>query len=301
MPSSARLPTPTTPVTTGWSPALLLPLATVLIWSLNTIVTKSAAAVIEPASIALYRWVLAFIVLTPFVLRGVWRERAIIAANLHKLALLGGLGMAAYQGIAYQAAKTTTAINMGVIISVMPLMAVLLANWFSGEGLKMRRVAGALVSLAGVIVLIAHGDLQVLIANGLHIGDGLMLAAVFANALYGVLLKRWAIPLATWDQLYVQIFFGMLATLPFWFASTISPVTAQNAPLILFAGVFASLLAPMLWIAGIRRLGAAQASLFINLLPVIVALLAWGLLGEELHGFHVIGGTIALIGVAIAL
>jgi drug/metabolite transporter (DMT)-like permease len=71
--------------------------------------------------------------------------------------------------------------------------------------------------------------------------------------------------------------------------------------LILYAATAASLLAPVFWIAGVKRLGAARATLFLNLLPPIVAGLAWGLIGEEIHGFHLVGGAVALLGVAIAL
>lgn len=281
--------------------ALLFPFATILLWSANTIVTKSAATVIEPASIALYRWALAFLVLTPFVGKGVWSARAIIAGHWPKLALLGVLGMASYQGLAYEAAKTTSAINMGIIIALMPLMTVLLANSLSGERLTARRVLAALISLAGLVVLLTRGSPAEIFSHGLHIGDALMLMACFSNALYGVLLRRFAIPLPTWQQLYAQIFFGVLAIAPFWIFGPKSPVTAANAPLILFATVFASLLAPVLWIEGVRRLGAARATLFINLLPPVVALMAWTLLGEQLYSYHVIGGLVALAGVALGL
>jgi drug/metabolite transporter (DMT)-like permease len=109
------------------------------------------------------------------------------------------------------------------------------------------------------------------------------------------------LPLTSWQQLYVQIGFGTLFILPFWVSSPISPPTAANLPLIFYAAIAASLLAPVCWIAGIRRLGAARATLFLNLLPPIVALLAWGVLGEEVHFFHLVGGAVALVGVAIAL
>src|SRR4051794_13746727 len=58
----------------------LLPLLAVCIWSGNTIVTKAASTAIEPAAIAFYRWVLAVLVMTPFLGRAAWRQRAAIAA-----------------------------------------------------------------------------------------------------------------------------------------------------------------------------------------------------------------------------
>ena len=274
----------------------LFPLLAVCIWTGNTLVTKSAATAIAPAAIAFYRWVLAGAILTPFVARAVWRKRAVVARHWPKLALLGALGMATYQGLAYEAARTTTAINMGVIVATMPLMSALLAALAVRERPTRATIGGALLSLAGVVVLAAQGAPARLLHGGLHPGDALMVVAVASNAVYGVLLKRWALPLSTWEQLYVQIGFGVLCLAPFWWCAPAAPVTAAKLPLVLYAGTAASIGAPFCWMNGIKRIGPARASVFMNLLPVLVALGAWGLLGERLHGYHAAGGALVLAG-----
>jgi drug/metabolite transporter (DMT)-like permease len=275
----------------------VFPLLAVLIWTGNTLVTKLASAVIEPAAITLYRWLLAGLVLTPFLLRAVWRQRAIVVAHWNKLAFLGLLGMGMYQGLAYEAAKTTSAINMGVVVALMPLLSALLASFFAGEALTVSRIGGAGLSLAGLVFLSTRGHPGELLHGATHGGDALMLIAVASNALYGVLLKRWAVPLSTWQQLYVQIGFGVLLLLPFWWLAPASPITAQNLPLILYAGIPASIGSPFFWMTGIKRIGPSRASLFMNLLPIFVALAAFTLLGEQLHDYHAVGGLLALAGV----
>jgi drug/metabolite transporter (DMT)-like permease len=273
------------------------PLLAVLVWTGNTLVTKMAAGAIEPAAITLYRWLLAGLVLTPFVARSVWRQRRIVVAHWHQLAFLGLLGMGMYQGLAYEAAKTTSAINMGVVVALMPLMSTLLASLLAGEAIRGARLGGAFLSLAGLVYLSTQGHPSDLLHGAAHVGDAIMLVAVASNALYGVLLKRWAVPLSTWQQLYAQIGFGLLAILPFWWLAPASPVTAQNLPLIMYAGTAASIGAPFFWMSGIKILGPARASLFMNLLPIFVAVAAAGLLGEALHGYHAVGGLLALAGV----
>lgn len=275
----------------------IYPLLAVLIWTGNTLVTKAAATVIDPAAITFYRWLLAGVVLSPFLLCSVWLQRAIVIANWPKLAFLGLLGMGMYQGLAYQAAKSTSAINMGVVVALMPLMSALLASFFAGEKLTASRMGGAILSLLGLLFLSTKGHPSELLEGATHWGDALMLIAVASNALYGVLLKRWAIPLSTWQQLYVQIGFGILLILPFWLLAPSSPITAQNMPLILYAGIPASIGAPFFWMSGIKKLGPARASLFMNLLPIFVALAASTLLGEQLHVYHAVGGLLALAGV----
>ncbi|MEN9658799.1 MAG: hypothetical protein RL571_2264 [Pseudomonadota bacterium] len=287
--------TPAAPVAINFS---FYPLLAILIWTGNTLVTKAAAVVIEPAAIAFYRWLLAGLVLTPFVLRAVWQQRAIVAAHWPKLAFLGCLGMGMYQGLAYEAAKTTSAIHMGVVVALMPLFSTLLASLFAGEALSTSRLGGVGLSLLGLLILCTHGQPATLLHGAVQLGDALMLIAVASNALYGVLLKRWALPLSTWQQLYVQAGFGILMLLPFWWLAPASPITTQNIPLILYAGIPASIGAPFCWMSGIKILGPARASLFMNLLPLFVALAASTLLGEQLYAYHAVGGVLALAGVA---
>lgn len=55
--------------------AYLYPLIAVIIWAGNAVVNKLSAGAIDPAVISLYRWLLALLLLTPFVLKGVIANR----------------------------------------------------------------------------------------------------------------------------------------------------------------------------------------------------------------------------------
>ncbi len=301
MPDSSSLPVSRRASITGTFTASLAPLCAVVIWAGNTIVTKAAAVAIQPASIVFYRWLLAFALLSLFAGKGVWHNRHVVVQHWPKLMVLGVLGMAVYQGLAYQAALTTSAINMGVLVSLAPLMSALLACAIAREAVPVRTLTGALVSLTGLIWLTSRGQPMSLLQQNLRPGDGLMLIAIFANSLYGLLLKRWTLPLSTWQQLHVQVGFGVLVTLPVWLASPISQVTVSNAPLILYAGIAASIGAPFFWMKGVQHLGAPKASLYLNLVPVMVAAVACILLGERMHAYHAIGGALTLMGVAVGL
>ncbi|MBB3611299.1 DMT family transporter [Rhizobium sp. BK602] len=281
--------------------AMLAPLLTVFIWSGNTVVTKAAAGIISPGSISFYRWLLAFLILLPFVGRAAWKNRALLKQHWLQLATLGALGMVIYQSLAYEAAKTTSAVNMGVIIALMPLLSTLLAGMLAGERLTVAGLAGGVISLIGLIYLTSQGQPATLLTGGFHIGDGLMIVAVLSNSLYGVMLKRWAMPIPVWQQLFWQIGFSTILLIPIFLMGDISPITVTNLPLILYAAIPTSLVAPLCWMIGIQKLGAARTSLLINLLPIVVATLAWATLGEDLHAYHAIGGALALIGVAIGL
>ncbi len=97
------------------------PLLAIFIWAGNTVINKLAVGAIFPAEIGFYRWLLAGVLFTPFMLKKVIAHWPQIRPNLGRIFILGVLGMAVYQSLAYFAATLTTATNMGIILSLMPL------------------------------------------------------------------------------------------------------------------------------------------------------------------------------------
>ncbi|KTR50719.1 multidrug DMT transporter [Pantoea ananatis] len=278
----------------------LFPLFAVLIWSVNAIVNKLSASAIEPAAISFYRWLLALLVLTPFVLPGVIRQWQTIRPHLLRLMVLGLLGMALYQSLAYYAAHSVSALFMGIIAALIPLLTVLLSVVILRIAPTVGILAGSLISFCGLIWLVSAGNPDQLLHHGIGAGEAMMLAASASYALYGVMTKRWSIPLPVWQSLYVQIAFGVLLLLPGFLMTPDVALTPHNLPLVAFAGLFASILAPWLWIHGVQKLGASITSIFMNLTPIFTALIAVLFLHEHLHSYHWIGGGLTLTGVLLA-
>lgn len=278
----------------------LLPIAAVLIWSVNVVIARVAVDVISPLSISFYRWFFALLVLTPILLPQVWQQRQTVRQYLPKLAVLGLFGMVIYQGLAYVAAHSTSATNMGIINALIPLITIVVASFLLKDKPSYFAITGGLLSLLGLAVLIGQGNPANILIGNIHHGDGLMLLAVSAYACYGVLLKRWQIPLNTWHSVYVQIFFGALFQLPLVMYAGFSPIGIQNGWIIIFSGLFPSILAPFLWMKAIAALGPNRSSIFMNLLPVFTALIAIFYLGEVWHSYHTLGGLLAVSGVMLA-
>jgi len=279
---------------------MFFPLLAVLIWSINAVVSKLSATAIDPAAISFYRWLLALITLTPFVLPGVIRHWSAIRANWWKLLVLGMLGMVLYQSLAYYAAHSVSALFMGIIVSLIPLLTILISIVLLRVAPTVGIAIGSLLSLGGLIWLVSAGNPGELLQHGIGKGELMMFAATASYALYGVLTKRWAIALPNWQSLYVQILFGVVLLLPNFLMAQDVSLTSQNIPLVLFAGIPASIVAPYLWIHGVMRLGANTASIFMNLAPVFTAIIAVLFLHEHLHSYHLIGGGITLLGVILS-
>lgn len=279
--------------------ALLFPLIAVLIWSINTVISKAAANVIDPAAISFYRWLVAGLVLTPFCIKNIWRERSLIYSNWLKLLLLAFLGMVIFQCIAYYAAFFTSATNMAVINGLVPLISSIISIlFFHGKG-NIKTFFSIILSFAGVVIILCHGDVLSLTQNGINRGDGFMLIAVLSYSLYGILIKRWQFGLTGWSYLYIQILFSIILLIPVALQADSLEVTAKAASFILFAGIGSSLIAAFCWMQGLQRLGVEKTAIFMNLLPLFTAIIAITTLNEPVTSYHIIGGSMIICGVLI--
>ena len=128
----------------------------------------------------------------------------------------------------------------------------------------------------------------------------MMLVAAAVYALYCVLLKRWKMPLSHWVSVYIQGVFATIILLPMLLMSPTYTISAQAWPLVLYAALGSSLLALWLWLVSIHRLGADKTAMFMNLMPVVAAVIAWWILGEKLEMSYYLGGSAVLFGVFIA-
>lgn len=280
--------------------AVLLPLLSVFIWSLNIAVTRYVTEYISPVSISFYRWLVAFIMLTPFMLPQLYKNRALIQQHWKQLAVLAAFGMVLYQGLSYSAAHYTTATNMGIINAFIPVFTILVSVFILKEWPNRFALLGCLISFSGLLLVIAKGHWANLLSLGGHAGDAIMLAAVFFYAFYGVLLKKWQLKIPLFISVYVQIFFALLYHLPFVLYLGLDAINAQNVWSVLYAGMFPSLAAPLLWMLSIQYLGPNQTSVFMNLMPIVTAAIAYCWLAEQWTVYHSIGTALAILGVLLA-
>lgn len=280
--------------------AFLLPLIAVLIWSMNIAVTRYAVDLIEPASISFYRWLIAFIVLTPFMLFKVWAQRALVRRHLGQLAILSAFGMVLYQGLSYTAAHYTTATNMGIVNAFIPVFTIFVSMLILKDIPNRFAIVGSIISFLGLLYILGKGDFTTLLNMGGHSGDLLMVVAVFFYAFYGVFLKKWQLKIPLLISLYVQIGFALLYHIPFLMYFGLDAINARNAPSLLYAGIFPSLLAPLLWMLAVQHIGPNRTSIFMNLMPVFTAIIASLWLAEQWTLFHTIGGMMVLVGIVMA-
>lgn len=145
----------------GPSPYLLLALA-MLFWSGNIVLARAMHAEIPPVAMAFWRWTIAFVVVLPFAWRPLVKHRVVLRRSWGLLLLMGGIGVASYNTLSYIALQTTTATNAVLFNSLIPVLIVPIAWLWLRERIRPVQALGVAVSLAGVVVIVARGDLATL-------------------------------------------------------------------------------------------------------------------------------------------
>jgi drug/metabolite transporter (DMT)-like permease len=286
------------------SRAYLLLVLTTLFWAGNWVIARAIHDMMSPVAMAFWRWLLALLILAPFIAGPLRREWPLIRASWKPLGVLGVLGVGAFNTLAYTGLNYTTATNGVLLNSITPVLIVAVGLLFLGERLDWRRGAGVAVSLAGVLAIVGRGDLDTLLGLHLNPGDLWVLAAVIAWTAYTVCL-RWRPPrLSSRAFTGVLIVIGVAALLPLfaWDLAHGRPTAWNAATLasVVYFAVFPSVLAYFFWNAAVARVGAERAGLFLHLLPLFGAVLSMLFLGESLHGFHLVGAALIFCGLFVA-
>src|SRR5947199_6526042 len=164
----------------GWlanQPYLLLSI-TALCWAGNAIVGRLAAGHIPPVTLSFLRWSFAFLIILPFAWKHLVRDWAAIRSRLGTMIVLSVTGIGAFNTLQYWALEHTQALNTLLLQSAGPLVVAVWSLILLGVRLTLAQAGGVLVSLAGVLVILMHGDLTALKNIQFNEGDLIFLVAM---------------------------------------------------------------------------------------------------------------------------
>ncbi len=284
-------------------PHVLLTLC-VFFWAGNAIVGKIASGHIPPFTLSFWRWVIALIIILPFGFRAVCRQWKFYRNNWKYLLVIAFLSVTIYNTFQYWALNWTSAINVGIISASLPIIILLLTTLTGHEKSNAYQYSGALLAAVGVLYVISGADIETLIDLSVNVGDGLILVAVLGWAVYSVLLRRLPADIDQVGLLTMLIVLGIAGIIPFYawdLTHGKTFVLDRDAVLMLgYVSIFPSVLAYVFWNRAVHAGGANLAGLFVNLVPVFVAVLAIIFLGERLALFHLVGISFIFAGIYIA-
>ncbi len=286
----------------GWARVLLWVVP--LLWSSNYIIARLADGVIAPHVLALGRWLLAALLLLPFVATTLWAQRADVKSEWRHLLVLGFFGMYICGAWVYLAGRSTTSTNIALIYAVTPVAIVAASSMLLHEKMSRAQWTGVVLALLGLLFVISKGDPLRLLQVQLTAGDGWIVAAAASWTAYSVLLKRWPSALPPLPRLVAIIGGGLLVLLPttVWEAiATSTPAFGWRAAgLVLLAALLPGVLSYGAYSYLQRELGASRTAMMLYLAPVYGALLSWLVLGELPGWYHAVGAAMILPSIWLA-
>ena len=276
---------------------------TSLFWGGNSIAGKLAVGHVSPMMLTTLRWVVALSIILALMMPQVKRDWPVIRRHWLQLLLYGVFGFTAFNALLYTALGHTSAINAVIEQAGIPMLIFAFNFILFRIQASIAQIIGFSVTLIGVLITAAHGEFSALAELEFNFGDLLILLACIVYAGYTIAL-RWK-PNLHWQSFIAAPVVGALISaipLLFWEVSHGDAILpdATGWAIVIYAGIFPSLLSQVLYVRGVEMIGANRAGLFINAIPVFGTLLSVLLVGETMHLFHVLALLLVLGGIAIA-
>lgn len=163
-----------------------------------------------------------------------------------------------------------------VIIATIPLFVSFASFLLYKERLPIVNFLGALISFLGVILIIFSNNSEI---EGQLVGILLMFVAVLSIVGYSMLINKIASAYSPVSVITYQNTFGLLFFTPLFFINEyqsflFESITSDSYIKLLLLSVFASSIAYILFVDGVRQIGVSRANYFINMIPVFTAFFA---------------------------
>lgn len=277
--------------------------AAAVIWASNAVAGRFAADHIGPATLTLFRWLLASLVILPFALPHLRRDWPQLRRRWRYIAGMGICGFAGFNLALYTALNHTTAIFATIAQAAIPMMVMMASLLVLRERMTLGQIGGFVLTVAGIAVTIGEGRLLVLLEQSIGPGELWMFLATVLYATYSYFL-RYRPDVHALSFIGGMVFAATLFALPFGIAEIgrigLPEMSREVVFLVVYTAVMASLVSQSAYAAGVAIIGPSRASLFINAVPVFGAVLAMLLLGEVYRWYHAAGLVLVMGGIALA-
>ena len=210
------------------------------------------------------------------------------------------LGMLLHQVSFFTGLRTVDATTASLILSLSPICTALFARFFLKEPFTLRMTMGSVVAFAGVFFVVANGaGFMLRISSGI----GWMLICMLAFSGSVILMKKLTERIEPLVATAYSTMLGCIAVFP---VSIWSEPHAEIHPhygwwlVLIGSALLIQGLCAVVWNAQIRRVGAATASLFLNLQPFVAMVSGYFILGTPISYMQVAGSVLIICGVILA-
>ena len=271
-----------------------------LFWGGTFIGGRIASAEMTAVQAALWRYGIAFVALLAFAY---FLEGGLARPTPRQwigVTLLGATGVFVFNLCFMYALALIPASRASLIMALNPAITLLAAAMFLHERLTRHKVMGIALALVGVAVVLGHGNPLHLVSGGVGIGEIVMFGCPLSWAANTLIVRRMlptmsAISSTTWSALTGTVMLALVAAATG--AMLPEGVSWRAWTAIFFIAIFGTAIGLALFYDGVRRIGAARTSVFINLVPVFAVSLGVIVLGEPLEASMLVGGALVIGGI----
>ena len=277
-----------------------------LFWSGNFVIGRfsSLENIVSPLSLAFYRWVVAFLILTPFCIQKAVKELPLLKKQPGMIFLIILTGPTLFNTLVYLGLTATTVINSLLIISTTPMLIILLNKLLYKAQTNIFQMIGIFISLIGVCYVIAKGSFQNIFDSEFYFGDLFILLAVTSWALYSIFLKKNETGVSGFSFLYLSFVFTVILLFPVYLydifiQDNFINIDQKTLLVIGYTGIFPSIISYMCWNTGVALIGPNKSGPFLHLMPIFGGILAFLVFRETLEIYHYAGILSVIVGIII--
>jgi drug/metabolite transporter (DMT)-like permease len=267
-----------------------------------TVATRAAVRDVPPFTLGFLRFSIGGLVLLAVLVLWrrslpVWSGREYVLVAVLGAALFGLFPLLFNAGL-----RLTEASRGALVLAIMPLASLLLARRLRKEKLAPRQVVGVCCTFLGVLLIFAEAGTGRTIALP-ALGDAMLLLCAGLAAVYGVLGRQLVSSRGPLAVTAFAMLFGSLVQLPAAALeierSGLPHFSPESLRLLIFLALIGGAAAYFLWTAALTRLSATELSVYINMNPLVAAVLAALLLGESLTAIYLVALVWVLGGVLL--
>jgi drug/metabolite transporter (DMT)-like permease len=273
-----------------------------VLFGASVIAVRVAVRDIPPVSLAVLRFGLGGLLLAGILLVAAPRLLRTRWERLWRFGLLGIVMFVLFPLTFNVGLRYTEASRGAIMLATMPIWSAVLGS-VAGERLSRRQAVGVGLSVLGIGLAFAEPG-TVLGGDPMRLlGDGLLLLTGLLGAVYGLIGKRvLAVDSPATVTTYAMLIgAGLLlpAALVEGLVPAVGRLDGRLLGLVVFLGVLGGAAAFQLWTWALSRLTPTQVAVYVNLNPIVAAILGVVLLGERRAGLFLLGFAAVLAGVLL--
>ena len=283
--------------------ALILSLT---IWGGTSVVSKVTVETFPVYSTLFLRFCVASLILIPFYLHDGHRAQVkrTPIKHIHWLILLSFVGISLQMGFFFIGITQASVMDANIISALVPLL-IAVASWILlKERFRLSALTGLVLATIGVTYALTYNSAS---THHSYLGNLAIFGSVLSSVAYAIGSKRIGhhfcplaitttsflvglvtfLPLAAWEYITQPQLFANFSTTTLWG--------------IAYLGVISSVLAYWFYQWSLDHVSATTVGIFSFVQPLSGMILARIFLGEALGWGYVLGGTLTLLGITLAL